>query len=776
MTIRTLSFSLMLLLGSTSSIAGRWQLPLEERTDFQSDSQIRIDFFDHPEAVVPLASDIWQAGEWQLQEDKLQISDLPVQLPDAALWAEVSIDGKSRLRRVQIQAVGGPGITFANGNDLNMDNNAITNLASPSNAADAANKGYVDAQISASGDITAVNTDNSLIGGAASGDVTLSVNTNRIQSRVSGFCPPGFYIRAIAADGFVSCEVDDNTVGWGFSGNTITAGQFLGTTNSEPLIFKVKGRQVARFEHVINPIGKHTPNVLLGSENNEIAANVYGATVGGGGGSTIALDCGDGSQVCVNRASDDYATVSGGDGNTASNVGATVSGGFHNTASGRYATVLGGYRNQVGGPYSLAAGKYAVVRDATATGFSSGDQGTFVWSDSTATPTNKFTSTGSNQFRVRSTGGSYFDIGAKRFDVRGEKTGSSAILRVENDTTNSLSTVLELRMATSDPGYGNRFIYFLKGTPGSISSSIMGAITGDGNRGLRLFSPSNLLLDPTGNVGIGSAAPNNKLHVTGIHDTSAVARIQNDSTATASDALHLVLNRQNPGSLNDFIIFWGRDGAGNLSAVGAVEGDGSGGVTYKSGSADFAEYLPTELVDLQPGEVVALRQGKLWRDTAGAERLFVVSSAPLIVGNSDMADDRGKALVAFSGQVPVKVQGDVQPGDWLLASGEHDGRARAVKQEDLHGEDFHNIIGRAIADADKGQVRVLVGLPPLALLRLQQQQYQSLEKDYQALKMRLGLLEQKQAVLRSLEARLSRLESENVLSAPGRQVAYRKQK
>jgi len=63
------------------------------------------------------------------------------------------------------------------------------------------------------GDVTAVSAGSGLSGGGINGDVSLSVDDNVVQNRVTGSCPAGESIRSIAQDGTVVCETDDDSKG-----------------------------------------------------------------------------------------------------------------------------------------------------------------------------------------------------------------------------------------------------------------------------------------------------------------------------------------------------------------------------------------------------------------------------------------------------------------------------------------------------------------------------------------------------------------------------------
>src|SRR6266850_2701404 len=65
---------------------------------------------------------------------------------------------------------------------------------------------------------------------------------------------------------------------WSRGGSSAKAGDFLGTVNAVPLDLKANGVRVLRLE-----AASDSPNIIGGSEANEVFPGVVGANVGGGG-------------------------------------------------------------------------------------------------------------------------------------------------------------------------------------------------------------------------------------------------------------------------------------------------------------------------------------------------------------------------------------------------------------------------------------------------------------------------------------------------------------
>jgi len=150
-------------------------------------------------------------------------------------------------------------------------------------------------------------------------------------------------VNALALNGLVSSNF------WQLGGNTVGSGQFLGSTNNQPVEVWVNGARVLRLEP--GATGDGAPNVIGGSAINFVAPGVAAATIGGGGATNYF------GVSYTNYVTSDLATVSGGVGNAATNTEATVGGGAINAAGGNAATVGGGqFNNATGGEATVGGG------------------------------------------------------------------------------------------------------------------------------------------------------------------------------------------------------------------------------------------------------------------------------------------------------------------------------------------------------------------------------------------------------------------------------------
>jgi hypothetical protein len=207
-------------------------------------------------------------------------------------------------------------------------------------------------------------------------DTIFSANASIMQQRVGGACGSGFAIREVNQDGSVTCEPvgGGGGNGWLLTGNsgTVPGTNFVGTTDSAALVFKVNNERALRLESTPG-----SPNVIGGHSANWAYSGVYGASIGGGGttgeanvvtdsygtiGGGVGNQAGDAAGTIEDE---NYATVGGGSSNTAGGYSCTVSGGRENAATFGYDTVGGGYDNTASGYYSTVAG--GAINTATGT-------------------------------------------------------------------------------------------------------------------------------------------------------------------------------------------------------------------------------------------------------------------------------------------------------------------------------------------------------------------------------------------------------------------------
>ncbi|QCC51742.1 hypothetical protein [Halapricum salinum] len=451
--------------------------------------------------------------------------------------------------------------------------------------------------------------------------------------------------------------------------------------------------------------GPSDPSTETTRENTKNEAKDDYCTVAGGGGNVAGAGSNTAPNATVgggtdNMATDEHATVAGGDANTASGTYATVGGGTGNTASGDRTTVCGGWNNLAAGAGSFIGGgggssaiNEAYARSAVIVGG---------YANTVGDPVDEFvgwvgTIAGGygnqNTGQYSAIGGGFENVvDGNRSVVAGGNRNSAGGPRAmipggsSNQANGDSSFAAGTKAVATHDG---AFVW-------SDSAFSTFESTGD----------DQFLVDAAGGTGIGTNAPESQLHVTDAIASNSgapsghVATIENTSTSTSADVLALKTNASTPDGANNYVVFL----AANNDAVGAIDGTGGGGVNYKSGSADLAEYFPKADpgADFEAGDVVGLREGQLVADPGACETALVVSESPMVTGNVPDEED-GYACVALLGQVPVTVEGEVAAGDRLVATMS----GRAVRTQD--GPESAPTIGTALTDAEDGSVTALIG-------------------------------------------------------------------
>jgi hypothetical protein len=171
---------------------------------------------------------------------------------------------------------------------------------------------------------------------------------------------------------------------WLLDGNAgTTAGtHFLGTTDDEPLEFKVNGQRGLRIE----PNTSGAPNIIGGSSRNVADAGVIGAFIGGGGAVSFS------GTARTNRIASSFSMIGGGfdnlintnaraatigggqDNMIQSGVNSTIGGGHENVIqSASTATIAGGDGNTMtNATWSFIGGGFDNLLEGTSSGIASG--------------------------------------------------------------------------------------------------------------------------------------------------------------------------------------------------------------------------------------------------------------------------------------------------------------------------------------------------------------------------------------------------------------------
>jgi translation elongation factor EF-1beta len=86
--------------------------------------------------------------------------------------------------------------------------------------------------------------------------------------------------------------------------------------------------------------------------------------------------------------------------------------------------------------------------------------------------------------------------------------------------------------------------------------------------------------------------------------------------------------------------------------------------------------------------------------------------------------------VGFMGQVPVLTLGDVEIGDYIVASGFNDGYAKAISPKDITLKDLKQVIGKAWSSSNRHKISLInvsVGLKTNEWVEIMKQQENRLD-------------------------------------------------
>lgn len=141
------------------------------------------------------------------------------------------------------------------------------------------------------------------------------------------------------------------------------------------------------------------------------------------------------------------------------------------------------------------------------------------------------------------------------------------------------------------------------------------------------------------------------------------------------------------------------------------------GVSYESGNGDYAEWLRKEksFEKFSPGDIISVTGGLITKNTDNGDHFLAISTTPIILGKMPSKEQENNyEKVAFLGQVPVKVIGKVNIGDFIIPSGKNDGMGIAVPKSSITLQQIKKVIGTAWSESENQNnfslINVAIGL------------------------------------------------------------------
>lgn len=277
---------------------------------------------------------------------------------------------------------------------------------------------------------------------------------------------------------------------WQLTGNTVSPGQFLGSLNSQPVVFKVNGLPSLTLE--LN--GSLAMGTGIASGIDSVALG-FGSTTSGG---SYEVAIGNTAQATGNGSvAIGWVPVSSGPGSVA--LGESVNSSGNDSFAGGYGSHASGQYSVAMGHNSLASGisAWALGNLAQAT-----NNGSFVWADDSTNSV--FGDTSPNQFLIRSAGGVGINTTAPngQLDVEGTTSfangiyattpvsGGNGILGIANNGADAYGvwgqSASGYGVVGSSPGTGTG-VWGVGGTSGygvegtsSSSNAVYGSYSGSG--------------------------------------------------------------------------------------------------------------------------------------------------------------------------------------------------------------------------------------------------------------------------------------------------------
>jgi hypothetical protein len=201
------------------------------------------------------------------------------------------------------------------------------------------------------GNVTGV-VSNSSLAGTYSNAVTLDNPANQFTGTFAGNGGGLTNVNAQTLGGLGSSAF------WKLTGNHVAPGQFLGSTNDQPVEIRANGQRALRLE----PNTNGAPNMIAGSEANRVEAGVVGAVVSGGGATNYF------GFAYPNSVSGNYSSVGGGLANTVLGEASSIASGSGNTiqANANHSVIAGGLVNTIqsnAGLSSIVGGFFNILGD-----------------------------------------------------------------------------------------------------------------------------------------------------------------------------------------------------------------------------------------------------------------------------------------------------------------------------------------------------------------------------------------------------------------------------